>query len=109
MRGQRPGRGTDTAVVGGGSRPGDDLVSSADRRISCRPFWRAGKLKKKITLFGILAVLLLLAAAYVWGPSSVSPGQASLLTLTAANFSEFEKSFDADSDDPRLVLLLSPT
>jgi hypothetical protein len=66
-------------------------------------------MKKKAIVFGIVAVLLLLAAAYFWGPSSVPPGQASLLTLTAANFSEFEKSFDADSDDLRLVLLLSPT
>jgi hypothetical protein len=66
-------------------------------------------MKKKTIVFGIVAVLLLLAAAYFWGPSSVPPGQASLLTLTAANFSEFEKSFDADSDDLRLVLLFSPT
>jgi hypothetical protein len=109
MRGQRPSRGTGTAVVGGGSRPGDDLVSSTNRRISCRPFWRAGKLKKKIIPFGIVAAVLLVAAAYLWGPSSVPKGQRPLLTLSALNFREFEKFSDTDSGAPRLVLLLSPT
>jgi hypothetical protein len=55
------------------------------------------------------AVLVLLAIFYIWGPSSVPPGQEPLLTLTSSNFSDFQKAFDADADTPRLVLLLSPT
>ena len=109
MRSQRPTRGTSTTVVGGGGRPGDDLVSSADRRIPCRPYGWAWKLKKKTICFGIVAAVFLIAAASIWGPSSVPKGQRTLFTLSATNFRAFEKSFDTDSDGPRLVLLLSPT
>jgi hypothetical protein len=56
-----------------------------------------------------VAALLLAAAAYLWGPSSVPPGQPPLLTLTAGNLSEFETAFDADTSVPLVVLLLSPT
>jgi hypothetical protein len=56
-----------------------------------------------------VAALLLAAVAYLWGPSSVPPGQPPLLTLTSANFSEFETAFEADTSVPRVVLLLSPT
>jgi len=52
---------------------------------------------------------LVLVAAYLCGPSSVPEGQPPLLTLTAANFSEFETAFDGDTSVPRVVLLLSPT
>jgi len=46
---------------------------------------------------------------YLWGPSSVPPGQEPLVALSNANFSDFENVFDGDLDTPRLVLLLSPT
>jgi hypothetical protein len=52
---------------------------------------------------------LLLAAMYLWGPSSVPRGQEPLVALSNTNFSDFENAFDRDSDAPRLVLLLSPT
>jgi hypothetical protein len=45
----------------------------------------------------------------LWGPSSVPSGQEPLVTLSKANFTKFEKTFDADSNVPRMVLLLSPT
>lgn len=66
-------------------------------------------MKRKAIISGMVATLLLLAGAYLWGPSSVPQGQRPLLTLAAANLNEFEESFDADSNGPRLVLLLSPT
>jgi len=66
-------------------------------------------MRKRAALLGATAILVLLAAVYLWGPSSVPPGQEPLVTLTSANFSEFEKVFDRDADVPRLVLLLSPT
>jgi len=65
--------------------------------------------KKRATVVTAAAVLLLLAFAYLWGPSSVPAGQEPLLALTSTNFSEFEKAFDSDTGAPRLVLLLSPT
>ncbi len=66
-------------------------------------------MKKKRAIVGVGAVVLLLAVAYLWGPSSVPAGQQPLLGLTRTNFGEFEKAFDADTSVPRLVLLVSPT
>jgi len=62
-----------------------------------------------ITTAAIAVVVALLAIAYLWGPSTVPAGQPPLLTLSSANFSEFSAAFDADTDAPRMVLLLSPT
>jgi len=55
------------------------------------------------------AVVVLLASAYIWGPSSVPAGQQPLVTLSDSNLSEFATAFDADPTVPRMVLLLSPT
>jgi hypothetical protein len=66
-------------------------------------------MKKKVIVLAVIAVVLLLAVVYLWGPSSVPPGQGPLIALSNTNFSDFENAFDRDSDAPRLVLLLSPT
>ena len=66
-------------------------------------------MKRRTIVVGVAAILLLLAVAYFWGPSSVPTGQPQLLTLTPQNFHEFESAFDSDTSAPRLVLLLSPT
>ncbi len=66
-------------------------------------------MKKKTLFVALPALVLVLGAVYLWGPSSVPPGQQPLDTLSNANFSEFAGTFDADPDVPRLVLLLSPT
>ena len=109
MRCQRQGRRTGTALGGSGCRPGNDSVSSTDCRVPCGPIQRARKMKRKAIIAGVVAALPLLVAAYIWGPSSVPPGQPPLLTVSGANFSEFETAFDADTSVPRVVLLLSPT
>jgi hypothetical protein len=64
---------------------------------------------KRVIVLAVTAVVLLLAATYLWGPSSVPRGQEPLIALSNANFSDFENAFDRGSDAPRLVLLLSPT
>ena len=66
---------------------------------------------KKRRLIGVIvtAAILLLAAAYLWGPGSAPRGQELVVTLSEGNLGEFEKAFDAEVDVPRLVLLLSPT
>ncbi len=64
---------------------------------------------KRNIVLAVAAALVLLASVYLWGPSSAPPGQEPLLTLTSANFGDFQKTFDATPDAPRLVLLLSPT
>ncbi len=66
-------------------------------------------MKKKTLFVALPALVLLLGAVYLWAPSSVPPGQQTLVTLSNANFSGFASAFDADPDVPRLVLLLSPT
>jgi hypothetical protein len=65
--------------------------------------------KKRAILLAVLVVLAPLAIWYYWGPSTVPPGQQPLLALSASNFGEFAKAFDANTDRPRIVLLLSPT
>lgn len=66
-------------------------------------------MKKRAVGFAAIAILVLLAWTYLRGHSRVPPGQEPLVALSNTNFSEFENAFDADSDAPRLVLLLSPT
>jgi hypothetical protein len=65
--------------------------------------------KKRVIVLAVIAIVLLLAAMYLWGPSSVPRGQEPLVALSNTNFSDFENAFDGDLDTPRLVLLLSPT
>ncbi|MGB2667263.1 MAG: hypothetical protein WAK48_24905 [Candidatus Acidiferrum sp.] len=64
---------------------------------------------KRVIVLAMTAVVLLLAAMYLWGPSSVPRGQEPLVALSNTNFSDFENASDRGSDAPRLVLLLSPT
>jgi hypothetical protein len=64
---------------------------------------------KRLFVGMILAALLLLAGVYLWGPSKAPPGQPPLFTLSASNFSEFQSVFDSAADEPRIILLLSPT
>jgi len=65
--------------------------------------------RKRLIAVWVLAVLVLLAAVYPWGPGSTPRGQDPVVTLSEGNLGEFEKAFDADTDDPRILLLLSPT
>ncbi len=65
-------------------------------------------MKKRAAIVASIAVASLLAV-YLWGPSSVPSGQEPLTELSTANLSDFAAAFDADSDAPRMVLLLSPT
>jgi hypothetical protein len=66
---------------------------------------------KRTWLIGVVvtAVVVLLSAAYLWGPGSAARDQAPAVTLSVGNFGEFEKAFDSQADVPRLLLLLSPT
>jgi hypothetical protein len=65
--------------------------------------------KKRLIGVGVAAVLVLLAAVYLWGPGSAPRGQDPVVTVWEGNLGEFEKAFDAETDVPRFVLLLSPT
>jgi len=66
-------------------------------------------MKKRAVIGTVIALVLLLAVLYLWGPSSVPPGQEPLTVLSNADLREFAAAFDGDADFPRMVLLLSPT
>ena len=66
-------------------------------------------MKKRAAIAGVIVFIVLLLGVCLWGPSSVPRGQEQLVTLSNVNFNEFENAFDADTNVPRLVLLLSPT
>jgi hypothetical protein len=98
------------AVVDGPCcRVGNDSVSAADCGIHRGQTIRAMKMKKRVVILGAFAALVLFAGVYLWGPSNTPPTQMPLLTLSTANFSQFEDAFDEAVDAPRIVLLLSPT
>ena len=84
----------------------DDFVPAANRWCNCGSVLA---MKKRAAIIGVIVLLLLMAAFYLWGPSSVPRGQPPRVTLSNVNFSEFENAFDADANVLRLVLLLSPT
>ena len=52
-------------------------------------------MKKKWIVFAALALLLLSAGIYFWGPSAVPPGQRQLSRLSSDNFADFVSAFDA--------------
>lgn len=66
-------------------------------------------MKKQVILVAAIAILLALAAAYLWVPGSVPAGQEPLTVLSNAGLNEFASAFDRDAEVSRLVLLLSPT
>lgn len=66
-------------------------------------------MRKRAVIVGVAAVALLLAGVYFWEPSAVPSGQEPLTVLSPGNLSEFAAAFDAESNVPRMVLLLSPT
>ena len=67
------------------------------------------KTKRTAAVVAALVAFMVFAWVYSWGPSKTPPTQKPLLTLTTADFDEFEAAFDEATDDQRLVLLLSPT
>lgn len=66
-------------------------------------------MKKRLILVAAIAILMALAAAYLWVPGSVPAGQEPLTVLSKAGLNEFASAFDRDAEVSRLVLLLSPT
>lgn len=65
--------------------------------------------RKRLLTGALLAAFLLLAGVYLWGPSKTPAGQPPLSILSAASFTQFQSAFDSAVDEPRIILLLSPT
>ena len=67
-------------------------------------------MKNRAVIVAVLALVLLMAVVYLWGPSSVPSGQQPLTVLSTADLGEFATAFDdGEPDVSRMVLLLSPT
>ncbi|HVP48238.1 MAG TPA: hypothetical protein VMT32_16710 [Bryobacteraceae bacterium] len=66
-------------------------------------------MKRKSVLAAILALAFVGALVYFNGGGQVPSGQAPLQSLTPQNLTEIKNSFNAATDDVRVLLLLSPT
>lgn len=64
---------------------------------------------KRIALAAALAALLLAAAWYQFGGHRTAPGQPPLAELNASTIDRLRADFNAAADQPRMILLLSPT
>lgn len=60
--------------------------------------------KKRAISVAVAAGLAAVIAWHLW-----SSGGVTVTRLTPTNFAQFTQSFDGNTDEPRLVLLLSPT
>jgi hypothetical protein len=67
------------------------------------------KRSNRVLIAAMIAILLLLAGVYLWGPSKTPAGQPPLSTLSESSFGNFQSAFDSSADGPRILLLLSPT
>jgi hypothetical protein len=67
------------------------------------------KKSRKIALAGVIAALLIAAAWYQFGGHRTAPGQPPLAELSAAKLEQLRTDFNAAADQPRMILLLSPT
>lgn len=64
---------------------------------------------RKIALVAVIVALLLAAAWYQFGGHRIAPGQPPLAELNAASLQQLRADFNAEADQPRMILLLSPT
>ena len=65
--------------------------------------------RRKIAFIAGIAALLLAAAWYQFGGHRTAPGQPPLAELNARSLEQFRADFNAAADQPRMILLLSPT
>ena len=65
--------------------------------------------RQKVALVSIIAALLIAAAWYQFGGHRTAPGQLPLAELSAASIDQLRAAFNAAADQPRMILLLSPT
>jgi hypothetical protein len=62
--------------------------------------------------FGVLAIVVALVVGVAWfllGPGEAPAGQPPLVTLDLSSLEEFRAEFNRDSNQPRVIVLLSPT
>ncbi len=67
------------------------------------------KRSRKIALVVVIVALLLGGAWYQFGGHRTAPGQPPLTELNAAALDQLRADFNAAADQPRMIVLLSPT
>lgn len=65
--------------------------------------------RRKLALVAVIAAVLLAAAWYQFGGRRTAPGQPPLAELNAGSLEQLRADFNAAADQPRMILLLSPT
>jgi len=65
--------------------------------------------RQKVALVSVIVASLLAAAWYQFGGHRTAPGQPPLAELNAGSLEQLRADFNAATDQPRVILLLSPT
>lgn len=65
--------------------------------------------RRRFALIAVIVALLLAAAWYQFGGHRTAPGQRPLAELNAASLEQLRADFNAAADQPRMIVLLSPT
>jgi len=95
----------DTAVVFGGHRLRIGYLSTGPGG----PF-REVNIKRSRLLIGLALVVVIAGLLYyLYGGSSVPPGQHPLVSLDQTNFDQLRNEFNSASGRVRVIILLSPT
>ena len=66
-------------------------------------------MKRRVILFGSVAVVALLIFFYFYGGSTVPNGQQPLVRLTSSNITSLKDAFNGSANSVRLLVLVSPT
>ena len=66
-------------------------------------------MKRKYIVGAVLVGLLIVAVLYLYGGGQAPAGQPPLRNVTAQTVGEIKNEFNAARDEPRVLLLLSPT
>ena len=66
-------------------------------------------MKRRYIIGALPAALLLAAVLYLYGGGQAPSGQPPLRNVTAQSAGEIRNEFNAAKDEPRVLLLLSPT
>lgn len=65
--------------------------------------------RQKVVLVSFVAALLIGTGWYQFGGHRTAPGQPPLAELNAGSLEQLRADFNAAADQPRMIVLLSPT
>jgi hypothetical protein len=66
-------------------------------------------MKNRRRTLGIFGVVMVLVVGAAWGPGETPPGQPPLVALNSESLRSLRADFNRDVDQPRVIVLLSPT